>query len=325
MHAIDMSNNRANIAFVGETPWHGLGQSLSPGQPLEVWCKEAGLDWEAMEADVMFYDSREKRPVRPIVGFPKRKVLYRSDNGHPLSIVSNQYQVLQPRDVLEFFRDLVSDAGFEMETAGSLYDGEKIWALARTNNHFRVLGQDELRGYLLLATSFDGTMQTVARFTSVRVVCNNTLQVSLRDGSGAQVKVPHSTRFNEQQVKQLLGITQSAWAEFEEVANTLAERKVSRTEARDWLISTFGDPNAKDDEQPNMRIIKGVWDSVRKSPGANLRSADGTAWGLVNGATHYFDFMRRTRTNDARFNGGQFGTGANYKQKALQNALKLVA
>jgi hypothetical protein len=104
-----------------------------------------------------------------------------------------------------------------------------------------------------------------------------------------------------------------------------AEPPRSRTEARDWLISTFGDPNAKDDEQPNMRIIKGVWDSVRKSPGANLRSADGTAWGLVNGATHYFDFMRRTRTNDARFNGGQFGTGANYKQKALQNALKLVA
>ena len=65
-------------------------------------------------------------------------------------------------------------------------------------------------GYLLLATACDGTLATTAQFTSIRVVCNNTLAISLANGSGA-VKVPHSTRFDPPAVKKQLGISISAW------------------------------------------------------------------------------------------------------------------
>ena len=36
-HEIDMSNNRANMAFVGEIPWHGLGQELTEDADLNTW------------------------------------------------------------------------------------------------------------------------------------------------------------------------------------------------------------------------------------------------------------------------------------------------
>ncbi len=37
-----------NMAYVGRTPWHGLGNQLACQQPLEVWMREAGMDWEIL-------------------------------------------------------------------------------------------------------------------------------------------------------------------------------------------------------------------------------------------------------------------------------------
>ena len=99
---------------------------------------------------------------------------------------------MQPHDVLGFYRDLVSVSGFELETAGVLKGGKKLWALARTGDEMMLSGMDQVKGYLLLATSCDGSLATTAQFTSIRVVCNNTLQMAVGDNLGA-VRVPHST------------------------------------------------------------------------------------------------------------------------------------
>ena len=60
---------------------------------------------------------------------PNSAVLYRSDNGAPLSIVSARYQAVQPKDIIEFYRDLTERHGFTMETAGALKDGRKVWVV----------------------------------------------------------------------------------------------------------------------------------------------------------------------------------------------------
>jgi phage/plasmid-like protein (TIGR03299 family) len=254
-------------------------------------------------------------------------VLYRGDTQAPLSVVSDGYKIVQPREVIEFFRDLVEAGDMRLHTAGSLYGGERIWALAKLAEDFRLMGQDQIGGYLLLATSCDGTFSTTGQFTSVRVVCNNTLRMSLSGDHQGRVKVPHSRRFNAEAVKAQLGLGKVAFAEFAEVAERLAARKVTRSEAVQWLIDTFGDPEKAVDEQEKgaAQLMKKVWDACRKSPGATMRSADGTAWGLVNGATYYFDHERNTRTDDSRFDRAQFGDGAAAKQRALENALKLAA
>ena len=43
-----------SIAYVGDTPWHGLGNELSPKQPIEVWAREAGMDWRIESSDVSY-------------------------------------------------------------------------------------------------------------------------------------------------------------------------------------------------------------------------------------------------------------------------------
>lgn len=143
-----------HMAYVGEAPWHGLGSRLSPKQPLEVWQREAGMDWQIQESPVHFKADAVGH-LGSIHSFPEQKVLYRSDTKAPLSVVSQRYQVVQPREVLEFYRDLTQVSGYELETAGVLKGGRKFWALARTGQNTSLKGNDLVNGYLLLATSCD--------------------------------------------------------------------------------------------------------------------------------------------------------------------------
>lgn len=314
------------MAYAGEVPWHGLGNQLARKQPIEVWARQAGMDWNIESADVRFVAGNNG--LGSIHAYPEQKVLYRSDSKAPLSVVSARYQVVQPREVLEFYRDLTEAGGFELETAGVLKDGKKLWALAKTGQEVVIRGADRVQGYLLLATACDGTLATTCQFTSVRVVCANTLHLALADGSGA-VKVPHRTQFNAQAVKRQLGIAVSSWDSFMVRMRMLSERKVKPTQAHDYFRRLLDMPAlaaAESKPQPNdraLRAIQALYDG--KGMGADLPSASGTAWGLVNAVTQYADHERRARSADHRLDSSWFGAGAALKQRAWEEAIKIVA
>ncbi|CAN7234648.1 DUF932 domain-containing protein [Pseudomonas sp. LjRoot277] len=315
------------MAYVGTTPWHGLGNQLSPNQPVEVWQQEAGMNWQIQESPVRFMADAVGH-LGTIHSFPEQKVLYRSDSKEALSVVSQRYQVVQPREVLEFYRDLTECSGYELETAGVLKGGRKLWALARTGQSTAIKGNDVVNGYLLLATSCDGTLATTATPTTIRVVCNNTLTISL-SGATRAIKVPHSTRFDSQAVKKQLGIAVSQWDEFMYRIRALAERKVQWTEAMSFFMEVLCDTSAHDpipNVLPNKRAMEKVQSLFEgKGRGSEIESARGTAWGLLNAVTEYVDHERRARSSEYRMDSAWFGQGAVIKQKALDAALQLVA
>lgn len=315
-----------SMAYVNETPWHGLGNQLASNQPLEVWAQQAGMDWKIEESEVRFVAGTTG--LGSIHAFPEQKVLYRSDTKAPLSVVSSRYQVVQPAEILEFYRDLTEVGGFELETAGVLKEGKKLWALARTGQSVSLKGRDKVNGYLLLATACDGTLATTAQFTSVRVVCNNTLAIALGDSTGA-VKVPHRSQFDAQAVKRQLGIAISSWDGFMARMKALAERKVSDSVAEKFFqrVLTYpaGGPNMPL-PATNDRAIKAVHELYAgRGKGATLPSASGTAWGLVNSVTEFVDHQRRARSEDHRRDAAWFGAGATLKQRAWDEAMKLIA
>ena len=315
------------MAYVGATPWHGLGSRLSPKQPIEIWQREAGMDWKIQDSPVHF-KSDSIGALGSIHIFPDQKVLYRSDTKAPLSVVSQRYQVVQPREVLEFYRDLTEVSGFELETAGVLKGGRKFWALARTGQGTTLRGNDQVNGYLLLATSCDGTLATTATPTTVRVVCNNTLTIAL-DGSAKAIKVPHSTRFDPQAVKKQLGIAVSQWDNFMHRMRMLSERKVQRHEAMGFFMNVLCDANSNmplPAVLPNERALRKVQCLYEgQGRGSTLESAQGTAWGLLNAVTEYVDHERRARSIEYRMDSAWFGQGAQIKQRALEAALQLAA
>ena len=309
------------MAFVRDTPWHGLGNQLTPNQPLERWITEAGMDWSINDSPVLFNVSADGMHIRT---HADSKVLYRSDTLAPLSVVSNRYQVVQPEDVLHFYKDLVEAGGFELETAGVLKGGKKLWALAKTGQETLVKGGDRVKAYLLLATSCDGTLCTTAQFTSVRVVCNNTLQMAVADKSGA-VKVPHSTKFDPKAVKEELGIGLSAWDSFIANIKDLSSRPVTGIEATQFFSDVLDEQVLDLEGGPTSKAMQQVTALYSGAGmGSLLPGARGTAWGLLNAVTEFVDHERRARSQDYRLDSAWFGQGAQLKAKALETAMQLV-
>ena len=328
------------MAYTGQTPWHGLGEQLPSKQPIEVWAQAAGMDWQIKESPVHF--SIDNIHNASMFGsFEEQKVLYRSDTNTALSVVSNRYQVVQPMEVLEFYRDLTEYAGFELETAGVLKGGRKFWALARTGKSTALKGNDVVNGYLLLATSCDGSLATVAMPTTVRVVCNNTLSIAVNNSENA-VKVSHRSVFDADAVKKRLGVAVSHWDQFMYEMKVLSERKVSTKEANAYFetLLTQTTPQSSESTPSGLRLLKPSTKPIipneraykklqamycGQGRGAELTAAKNTAWGLLCAVTEFVDHERQARSTENRLDSAWFGNGAQMKQQALEKALQLMS
>lgn len=320
-HLIDQTTGRDAIAYVGETPWHGLGAKLGENEPLEVWIPRAGLDWEAIKTPALFDDGAG---IQTVEG---KAVLHRSDTRAPLGIVSSSYQIVQPREVIEFYRDLVESHGFRLETAGAIKEGRVVWALARTGDDMRVSGNDVVNGYLLLSTSFDGSAATTGRFTTVRVVCNNTLTLANRDAKPA-VSVSHRSMFDADAAKIKLGI--GDFAKFQNEAQQMAEKGVDTKQAIEFFLAVYHDMTSAQiveaqNQKTTDKTIERLAHHFVAGPGADLRSAKGTAWGLLNAVTFDIDHSTRARSADSRLASAWFGDGERVKNKARELALAIAA
>lgn len=339
-HELDFTTGKAAIAYRGETPWHGYGQPILPQDSIDDIRIKAGLDYDVVKTPVMFnvqageplvVDGAVVDTGERIGTFKQSQVLYRSDNKSPLSVVGEHYRVVQPKEVVEFYRDLSADFGFEVEVVGALQGGRKVWALANTKNAFALRGEDQVKGYLLLATSYDGTMATQARFTSVRVVCNNTL--SLARMSKAQVSVPHNQTFNAEAVKRQLQVG-PAWEQFNERAAKMSERVVSRDEVVQLFMASYfnlasveairefndGEGNAAKAEKLMGRLTHALF----QSPGAHLASARGTLWGALQAVTFDVDHSLPSRDTGSRLAKAWFGDGETIKNRAFDFASNLL-
>lgn len=339
-HMIDVTTGKAAIAYVGQTPWHGLGQQLTAGAGIEQWKVQAGLNYEVLRS-VVEYETMSSDPEsfgQPLrYSMPDRHVLFRSDTGAPLSVVSKDYKLVQPGEVLDFFGKLADVGGFDLETAGALSDGRRIWALAKVSDGAPIVGQDVVRPYLLLATSYDGTMATTAKFTAVRVVCNNTITMAVGrfDGQSysgktesdtenqavsSMVRIPHSKVFDAEAVRRSLGIVSSVFDRWLINTRVLAERDMAEAEADEFLCKLFGGAT-RDGKLIDPRITRGYQRVMQLFSGDDLIGSDLTGghnrWGMLNAVTQFVDW-ERGRSDDTRMSSAWFGAGEGIKNKAYE-------
>lgn len=348
-HEIDFTTGKPAMAWAGEAPWHGLGHELTEGADLDTWVREAQMDWELKSSPVLYGVGSEDSQA-DVLEYPERVVLHRSDTLSPISIVSSRYKVVQPRDVTEFFRELTELGGFKMETMGVLRGGRYYWALARTSDKkVSVNTTDVVEPYVLLATSSDGTMSTVGHLTAVRVVCMNTLQLSVGTvGQRAHVQVPHFSRFDPDAVKEQLGLLPEAWQGFGTAAKAMAKVKLTTEEAVKFFVDVYA-PQSLLEEDALQEIFAPGWEldaedredtglvSIAKirpkmlqtlaaydsGPGSNLVTAKGTLWGAVNAVTRYWDHEYKAREVDNRLLWAWTGGGLREKQRAYELAQEM--
>lgn len=326
------ADGQVEMAYVGDTPWHGLGQSLPRGADIETWKKAAGMDW-AIARRALHYTADRAGVISKTI--KDKGVLIRIDTGEPLGIVSNKYRVVQPQEVLEFFRDLTKHAGFELETAGTLFGGSRYWALAKVATA-TLSGWDEVGGYCLISTTADGSRATEVRKTTVRVVCNNTLSMALNEGEKDVIRVSHRETFDYKKVYERMGLTHEAFDTFVQAAGMLTRVKVSDAAARAFVARMLrassrgvvaGDDEDADEmvedgksRQPRgLEVIMDLFNGAGK--GAAMKGSQGKAWGLVNSITEYVDHFSTAATPSHRLDRALFGSGDKLKTLALNRAL----
>lgn len=313
----------AEMAYVGEKPWHGLGQELVAGADIETWKQAAGMDWRIQRGVVRYATSREAD--LGLMEMPDQHVLFRSDNRAPLGIVSPKYKVVQPGEVLEFFRDLTDANGYTLNTAGTLFDGRRFWALASIGEEACVVGEDKIGGFLLLSSSCDGTLATTARFTTIRVVCNNTLSMALQGKAKREVVVRHTSKFDAEKIKQELGLARDNFGEFMKAARQLSSVRMTNDRASEFIGSLLAETKTVlgEDVRKSKQYQK-IMDLFKGSAmGGTLVSSEGSAWGLVNAVTEFVDHHARAKTDAHRLASAWFGRGDDLKTEALERALAL--
>ena len=241
------------------------------------------------------------------------------------------YNIVQPYEVLEFFRDMVATQGFNLETAGTLFGGSQFWALARVAEA-QLAGWDKVGGFVLINTSADGSKSTEVRDTTVRVVCNNTLSMALAAASKKRVTINHKQRFNAPAVQKQLGISLENFHSFIEAANMLTAVKVSSAAAEKFTLELLrgasvktADEDAPDPEDAKQRRPRGL-DTILslfagEGAGACNPGSFETAWGLVNAVTEYVDYHSTAKSESHRLQRAMWGSGDVLKTMALEKAL----
>ena len=285
-------------------PWDGIGVEVNGSLSSREMLYKAKLDWEVSKIP-------SQRP-----------------KSH-----SNQ-------ETFRFYKAYFDSGNAEIDTVGSLDGARIIWALARLNEKITLPGDDELQGYILLASRHEDREKIEIQFLTLRSVCNSMLKIS----SKARPTVKNSfrrvfkstlpflsesaQRFDEEMTEKAnttIEMGRTAISNFAKTAENLVDKNVNEKIAEKYMTEVFKPDPLKNEgkaaEEQAKKNAKSALDAFGSAPGQNLKSTQMTAWGLLTAVTYTAD--RLGKTPDSRLRQSWFGPNAKIKKRALELALKL--
>ncbi len=321
-----MPANVQTMAYYGEVPWHGLGTLVPKGVTAEQMIRAAGLDWE-----VELLPARGAREINRKGQFSRYEVVrvprVNTDESEVLlGVVSRRYQPLQNTEAFGFFDTIVGERKAYFETAGALGEGERIWVMAKMPDAMQIVRGDECFKYLLLSNTHSGDGSVIVKFTTVRVVCQNTLMLAMEDGQKAY-RVRHSKQmqFKLDELADFLAITQEVFLNAEQQFKRLANIQM----IDDRLDLYFDAVFPRSDAQKKKREKPSRWGFLREifesQEDLQLPGVRGTLWGAYNAITRFEDYKQPQQEEqpDQRLERTWFGGAADTKLKALTKATEL--
>lgn len=315
-------------------PWHKMATILDNPPTSAEAILAAGLDWPVMLKKAFFFGEEVLGDGQTKIEVPDAFVTVRLDKKHgeiPLGVVGNRYSPLQNTEAFDFFDKIVSDGLAEYETAGSLFDGKKVWVLARMKGEVLVGDNDPVKKYVLLSNSHDGTSAVVGKITSTRVVCNNTLSAALSGVKDVKnsFSYRHTSSIKEKmkQAEMTLEVVNKAYDKLSKVWMKMAEITMPGTQKIEFVRRVFESKEGAKNETRLNGLRAEVLQLAEKSPGSDLLTAKDTLWGLLNGVTNYATFAvseRKGSTADTHMDNLWFGRLAGMNDKAFQVALDVM-
>ena len=339
-HNLNYNNRTGRYSFfsVKEKAWHGLGQIVQDYPTSAEAIKHAGLDYEVEKSPIYTKGSGIIQVSEGIViqdteiEVPDYFANIRTDNNTVLGVVGKDYHIVQNKDAFSFFDSIVGgESGILYETAGALGQGERIFITAKLPNYIRIGSSDDvIEKYIFLTTSHDGSGSITAAFTPIRIVCQNTLNASLRNMSNV-VRIKHTAgakqRLND--AHKVMGLANSMTAQMDGIFNRWAGIRVKDSEVRK-LIQLALCPNKEtynllkkgaEDELSTMfkNTVDDAFAYAMMNDTQQLETTKGTLFGAYNAVTGYFQNVRNYKDSEAKLKSIVLGGTAQAKGQEAFN------
>lgn len=342
------SNGEASFFSVKEKAWHGLGKIVSEAQTSEEAIKLAGLDFRVERAsllaqlpelsthEVKLQNKAIKNDGKYFAASPvfSKFATYRTDNNAVLGIIGKRYEIVQNTQAFDFFDTIVGSKQAIFETAGALGNGETIFITAKLPDNIIVKGVDIIEQYLFLTMSHDGSGSIQAAFTPVRIVCNNTLQLALKNCSN-KIRIRHtkSAHSKLESGAKLMGIAHKASEEYSQIFERMSSVKVTDIQVKDFVSDLYmtaeeyklhkeGATNFLSQKKVNQ--LNNVLTYYNEGIGQETITTQGTVFGLYNAITGYYQNVKTHKTNEDKFNNIFGGDGESKMVQAFDKALQLI-
>lgn len=312
-HLIEKSSH---FAYRGETPWHELGIYGDVITP------------DFLRTHTEFCHTVYKKPYLFPDGANATKAFYlETDEGHIINdLVGDRYTVLQCDDILAIAEPLMSL--YDVETAGRLAWGRKVFIVFKLKNGIKVGNNDAIDNYVVLMDSRDGSAPRLY-LTPIRVVCNNTLQMSLRDIRTESKPLRHTAnikgRIDDAVIE--MGLLEEQLPMVEHVFSQMLSREVNMVQmVGDLFLSADNYRQLMEKEELSTRSANILRDVLGVYSDGVGQVADGSAWMAYNGITNYFSHKPyKEKGYDSaearRMDGVLWGTEANMMKKAFEYCL----
>lgn len=333
-HLINFDERKGTYSFASnaEKAWHGLGQVVDKAMTASEAIELANLDYEVEKTTIHAKINSADSEMTLWQPFEDKFATYRKDTSEPLGIVGSRYEIVQNKDAFAFFDAIVDSGEAIFETAGALGKGERIFVTAKLPQDLLVKGE-ECNKYIILTNSHDGTSSIVAGFTTIRVVCNNTLQAAMR-GLTNKVYIEHRTGAKERlsEAYKVMGIASKYMSEVDEIFNQMAKTQISDAQLQKYITDVMTPEykalkSEEEQEKVSTRFknqVISIYDFALSHPTQQTDAARGTVWGAYNAISGYYNYIQKYKNDEQKFTSQMFGNANNKIQKAFQKAVELV-
>lgn len=317
-----MAHNVESMIYAGPVPWHGLGTQVSETISTKEAIKEAGLDWTVKA--IPLYTGKEFGAQ-----MAQHRAIIRESDKRILGECGSDYVPLQNTEAFKFFDPFLKAGEAQIESAGSLRQGQNIWVLAKLNKApLEVVKNDAVEKFLLLSNTHRGGYAVKVGFTPIRVVCANTLAMAESDNSSQLLRVAHSTQMinNLEKVQEIVNAADAQFEATAEQYRFLASRQVSKKDIQQFVKQVFM-PNAGDSQRTQTRealMVDNITRLFETGMGNAMPGVAGTAWALYNAGTQFLTY-EKGKDEDKRLYNLWFGSSHKQNDDMLSTVLQMVA
>lgn len=325
------------------TPWHRLGTPVPAELTGAEALKAAHLDWQ-VEKFPLYVHRPDVEGVLRAYEVPTHRSLFRTDTMEQLHVVGAGFEPIQNAELFAFGDALVGESAAMYHTAGALYGGKQVWALAKLPHNIVVVPGDEVEPFILIANGHDTCRRFICRLTSIRVVCANTLGMALAvPGAKFEMGLRHTSTIRDRaaDARQALGMSLRYFEVLGQRFQALAAKQLTAMTLDGYIQAVFPLPERPEGDEATEESLKRFERATSRvetiqqrvaflfenGRGNDLPRVKGTAWAAYNAVTEWVDHVRPVDAKgNLRPSSAQdtlFGAGNVIKSRAFAAALAL--